>query len=151
MQMYTRILIATDGSELGTKAMEHGLVLGKLTGARVTVITVSDSSLLIAPGAEMVQVNTGALLIEMDEAKKEAASQILGAAKAAAEKHGLTIDALHVQNSATADGIIETSEGRGHDIVVMGSHGRRGLGQLLLGSQAAEVLARSKVPVLIVK
>jgi nucleotide-binding universal stress UspA family protein len=150
-QMYTKILVATDGSELGTKALEQALALGKLTGAAISVITVTDPSLLIAPGAEMMQVNTGELLAELDKARENSARQILEAAKSVAEGQGARIEALHVKNSQTADGIIGTAERHGNDLIVMGSHGRRGLGRLLLGSQAAEVLARSKVPVLIVK
>jgi nucleotide-binding universal stress UspA family protein len=58
---------------------------------------------------------------------------------------------VHVPRHRPADAILEAVTARGIDTIVMGSHGRRGLGRLLLGSQASEVLARSSVPVLIVK
>ncbi|KKB82683.1 hypothetical protein VW29_15860 [Devosia limi DSM 17137] len=149
--MYKKIVIAVDGSEPSAKALEHGLTLAKALDAKAIAVTVTDPSLFIAPGAEMMQMNTGAVVEELDKAKAEGARQVLDHARSEARQIGLEIEGVHVPNKQTADGILEMSAERGADLIVMGSHGRRGLGRLLLGSQAAEVLAHSPIPVLIVK
>jgi nucleotide-binding universal stress UspA family protein len=68
-----------------------------------------------------------------------------------AKAAGVSFELVHVPESAPAEGIIATAEKQGCDLIVMASHGRRGLGRLLIGSQANEVLAYSKVPALIVR
>lgn len=149
--MYQQIIIAIDESELAHKALEHGLALAKLAGARTTVVTVTDPSVMLLSGGEMIQVDTVTIVEEMDKAKEEGSRQLLDKAIASATAAGVTISTRHIKDSDTADGILEAATSTGADLIVMGSHGRRGLEQLLLGSQAAEVLARSAIPVLIVK
>jgi nucleotide-binding universal stress UspA family protein len=149
--MYQQIIIAIDGSELAHKALEQGLALAKVAGAKTIAVTVTDPSTLLFSSGEMLQVDTAPVLEEMDKAKAISSQRILEQATAAAAAAGVDIATLHVKDSQTADGILEAAASHGADLIVMGSHGRRGLGRLLLGSQAAEVLARSSVPVLIVK
>lgn len=98
-----------------------------------------------------MMVDTGAIVADLEKAKAETAKAVLAAARELAKDSGLTIQALHMPGQVAADAIIEVARQQGADLIVMGSHGRRGLGRLLLGSQAAEVLSRSTVPVLIVK
>lgn len=147
--MFQRIVVAIDGSELSDKAFRHALGLAGQLKAKLIAVTVSEPSLIITSGAEMMQLNTTTVINELNRAKEENAAKILGAAKEAAA--GYPIEALHMPDSQTADGILETATTQGADLIVMGSHGRRGLGRLLLGSQAAEVLAHSNIPVLVVK
>jgi len=149
--MYTRIVVGIDGSELATKALRHAAKLSKETGAKLFVVTATEPSTLIAPGAEALAVNTGAIILELEEAKANAAWATLAEAKTLLSLEGLSAEHLHVASSTAADAIIKTAQQQGADLIVMGSHGRRGLGRLLLGSQAAEVLARSTIPVLVVK
>ena len=149
--MYQQIIIAIDASDLAHKALEHGLALAKLTGAKTVVVTVTDSSVMLLSGADMVQVDTTTLVEDMDKAKAEGSRRLLDKATATAADAGVTISTLHLKDSDTVDGILEAATTNGADLIVMGSHGRRGLEQLLLGSQAAEVLSRSAIPVLIVK
>ena len=149
--MYTRILVATDGSELATKALRHALVLAKESGAKLFVVTSTEPSLLIAPGAEMIALNTGAIIEELEQAKAKSAAETLAEAGRLAAESGLTAEAFHIASSTPADAILSTAQKQGASLIVMGSHGRRGLGRLLLGSQTAEVLARSTIPVLVVK
>ena len=129
--MYQKILIATDGSELAGRAVAHGLKLAKELNVPVVVVTVTRmwSALEIAHEAQR----------NLDPAGEQA--------KAA----GVSVELVHVPESAPAEGIIATAEKQGCDLIVMASHGRRGLGRLVLGSQANEVLAYSKVPALIVR
>lgn len=149
--MYSRIICAVDGSELSTKALRHALALASENRATVTAVTVTEPSIIIAPGAEMMMVDTGTILADLEKAKGESAKGILADATKLAAASGGTITGIHVANSTPADGIIHAAKEQNADLIVMGSHGRRGLGRLLLGSQASEVLAHAEVPVLIVK
>lgn len=149
--MYTRIVVGIDGSELATKALRHAVVLAKKTGARLFAVTSTEPSVLVTAGAEFMAVDTGAIVADLEEIKAKSAQATLAAAEALVAGEGLTIENIHVPSSVAADAILKTAEQQGADLIVMGSHGRRGLGRLLLGSQAAEVLARTTVPVLVVK
>jgi nucleotide-binding universal stress UspA family protein len=149
--MYTRILIAVDGSELASKALRHAFALAKGTQAKLIVLTATDPSVPIAPGAEIMMVDTGAIIADLEKAKAEGAKTVLAEARELARDAGLAVQTLHVPGHLPADAIIAAAKEQGADLIVMGSHGRRGLGRLLLGSQAAEVLARSTIPVLVVK
>ena len=149
--MYTRIVVGIDGSELATKALRHAVVLAKKTGARLFAVTSTEPSVLVTAGAEFMAVDTGAIVADLEEIKAKSAQATLAAAETLVAGEGLTVEKIHVPSSVAADAILKTAEQQGADLIVMGSHGRRGLGRLLLGSQAAEVLARTTVPVLVVK
>ena len=86
-----------------------------------------------------------------DAGNKEYAAKVLDEARAMAEQIGLSVALLHVPNSHPATAIVETAKSKGCDLIVMGSHGRRGFKKLLLGSQTSEVLADGSVPVLVVR
>jgi len=148
--MYKNILIATDGSKFALQAVKHGLKLAKTTGSPVTLVTVTDiwSALEIA---RQTRDGTQNPITAYEKAATEAADKILAAAKALAVKAGVKCNTLHVKDMHPAEGIMEITAKKGCDLVVMASHGRRGVEKLLLGSIAAEVLTRGKVPVLIVK
>lgn len=149
--MYTRIVVGVDGSELANKALRHALALAKNSGARLFVVTSTEPSVLIAPGAEFMPVDTGTIIAELEEVKSKSAQATLADAETLAATEGVALETIHVPSSTAADAIVKTAEHQGANLIVMGSHGRRGLGRLLLGSQAAEVLARSTIPVLVVK
>ena len=149
--MYSNIVCAIDGSDLSTKAYTHAIALAGKLGARLTVITVTEPSIIIAPGAEMMMVDTSSILADLDNAKSESAKAILADAEKLASAASLTVATRHVTDMPAAEGIIKSARDAGADLIVMGSHGRRGLGRLLLGSQAAEVLAHADIPVLIIK
>ncbi len=149
--MYKNIVCAIDGSDLSTKALNHALALAEKTGAKITVVTVTEPSVIVSPGAEMMMVDTSSIIADLDQAKADSAKQTLAEAEAFAKAAGASVDGLHIANSPAAEGILLAAKELKADLVVMGSHGRRGLGRLLLGSQAAEVLAHSSLPVLIVK
>ena len=79
------------------------------------------------------------------------ANKILDAASAKAQAAGLTIRTRHVAESPPAEGIIEAATEDNCDLIVMSSHGRRGVQRLMLGSQTAEVVTTTKIPVLVVR
>jgi nucleotide-binding universal stress UspA family protein len=146
--MFKHILIATDGSELARKASDAGLELARSLGARVTVVKVTEplDPVVIAAAMERGVSNMEAVYAEQAAAKAE---QMLRAMSAAAQAKGVDCDTVHVTDKTPAEGIVDTAKQRGCDLIVMASHGRRGLSRLLLGSQASKVVTLSPVPVLI--
>lgn len=143
--MMKHVLIATDGSDLASHAVDHGLALAKALGAKVSAVTVTEPWTTYAAGEMAIAFPVA----EYDAASAENAGRILADVTAAAAKAGIACNAVHVKDRAPSDGIVETAEKLGCDLVVMASHGRRGVSQLLLGSQAYRVVTMSKVPVLI--
>lgn len=143
--MFKHILIATDGSELAQKAVTQGLELAKGLGAQVTVINVTEPWAAVAPG----EVAMAFPIHEYEESVATNAARILLAVETQAKAQGVACSTLHVKDQFPAEGIIETAGQRGCDVIVMASHGRRGLMRFLLGSQAIKVLTNSTIPVLV--
>ena len=149
--MYTHILIATDGSDLAAKGIDQGVRLAQKLGASVTVVTVTEPWVSIGTDATFGWGGYSNPLDEYEKASDESAKAILTKAKEAAAAIGADVKTLHIPNQYPADAIVNAAQELGADLIVMASHGRRGLGRLLLGSQAAQVLTHSNVPVLIIK
>lgn len=149
--MYTNILIATDGSELAEKGVDQGVALAKGVGAKVTFVSVTEllPTYGIVVAAEWA--SSPAAFQEYREAITKAAGDILKKAKSKAEAAGVAAEAVHVENQSPAQGIVDAAKAKSADLIVIASHGRRGVNKLLLGSQAAEVLSLSSVPVLVIK
>ncbi|HEY1243875.1 MAG TPA: universal stress protein [Hyphomicrobiaceae bacterium] len=142
--MYKHILIATDGSELAGRAAAAGLALAAALNARVTVVTVTE------PWSAMV-TGEPALTFPIEDYEKAAANnaaRILARVADAANDAGVACETVQVRDFP-AEGIVAAARDKGCDLIVMASHGRRGLSKLILGSQATRVLALSAVPVLI--
>ena len=143
--MYLHILIATDGSELGWEALTHGLILGEALGAKVSVVTVTKPFPMPAHGT----LPASGLIAAHEKATSESAARILASATKAAGKNGIACDMLHAKDEDIAGAIVGIAKGKGCDLIVMGSHGYRGVTRLLLGSVATKVLTHSDTPVLI--
>jgi nucleotide-binding universal stress UspA family protein len=148
--MYKHILIATDGSELANKALAHGLALAKEVKASVTLVTVTPPWSAFDMAHKAREGNRDPLR-QFEEIAAASAKTILDAAGQKAKNASVACQLVHVPDQHPAEGIIATAAKNGCDLIVMASHGRRAVGRLLLGSQAAEVLAHSKVPALIVR
>jgi nucleotide-binding universal stress UspA family protein len=144
--MYANILLSTDGSDVARKGVKDGLALAKALNAKVTVITVTE---LRVHDARWIR--SQADIDSFDAAHKEDAGKVLDEARAMAEQIGISAELLHVPYAHPATAIIETAKSRGCDLIVMASHGRRGLRKYLLGSQTSEMLAEGSVPVLVVR
>jgi len=143
--MFAHLLIATDGSQLAAKAEKEGLLLAKELGARVSLVTATE------PWAAMTIGEPPALDFPIEDYEKAAArraGEILARVSAEAARLGVACEAVHVVDFP-AEAIIATAKAKGCDLIVMGSHGRRGLRGLMLGSQARRVLTLGAVPVLI--
>ena len=149
--MYSHILISTDGSEVAAKGLDHGLTLAKALGARVTIVTVTERFPAYVGAAAAGWFPSPEEIEGYDSRQAEIATEVLTGAQAAAAKVGVPVEVVHVANALPAEAIIDTAKSRDCALICMSSHGRRGLGRLLLGSQTAEVLAHSPVPVLVVR
>lgn len=143
--MYKHLLIATDGSSVSQKAVDHGLALAGMLAAKVTVVTVTE----MWSAREMAGSDGGMKIDKFEAAAATGANKVLAGVSEAAKRSGVACEAIHVPDSAPADGIVLTAKKMGCDLIVMGSHGRRGLGRLLLGSQANSVVTHATIPVLV--
>jgi nucleotide-binding universal stress UspA family protein len=143
--MYQHILIATDGSELAQRAVEQGLTLAKALGSTVTAVTVTEPWTAAVSGEWAVAFPVE----EYERAAAANAATVLDAVQETAVRLGVTCDAVHVKDQYAAEAIVEEAKARNCDLIVMASHGRRGIAKFILGSQATRVLAHSAVPLLI--
>jgi nucleotide-binding universal stress UspA family protein len=148
--MYKKIMIATDGSEPSAKAVEHGVGLAKATGAKVVIVNVTEiwSALEVARAAES---GISDPVEQYEKLADRAAEKTLAAAAAVAKKGGVDAETLHVRDQAAAEGIVTAAKDNNCDLIVTGTHGRRGINRMILGSQAIKVLHHSEIPVLVVR
>jgi len=148
--MFKHILLPTDGSKLADRAVIHGINLAKALGAKVTLISV-------VPEFRMIADESFAMPMSMQvkqRYEKEAtirAEKKLATISARVAKAGLQSAVVVVSSDLPYQQIIEVARKRKCDVVVMASHGRRGLTGLLLGSETVKVLTHSKIPVLVVR
>lgn len=143
--MYRNILVATDGSELAERAVAQGLELARALRAKVTAVTVTDY-LPVGSANLMPQPSDAA---RYESAAARTARGLLDQVRAKAEALGVACDTVHVADELPAEGIVKACNGNGCDLIIMATHGRRGLDRLLIGSQTNKVLAASSVPVLV--
>jgi len=147
--MYQRILVATDGSTLSRKAVSNAIALAKLSGAELV-------ALKVIPRYPQSYFEGGLALPASDIAKVEkqwaAHGQAIvdAVAKSAAAK-GLTVKAVTAKSDLVSEAIIATAKKHKCDLIVMASHGRKGIKRLLLGSETQQVLTHSHVPVLVLR
>jgi nucleotide-binding universal stress UspA family protein len=149
--MYKHILIPTDGSELAQKGVEQGLDLAKALAAKITVTIATDAYPLAGLAIGAGWVPSGEEMQEFDAAQKQFADQIFSKTRELAGAKGIAVETIHVPNSRAASAILQVATDQACDLIVMASHGRRGVERVLLGSQTAEVLAHSPISVLVVK
>lgn len=142
--MYKHILIATDGSEHANKAVPHGLELAKLTGANVTALTVRPHlDDFVAEGVVITVTD------EEREAFKEEVDHHLDFTRKAAREAGIELETVQVESGEPWKAIVDAAEQGKCDLIVMSSHGRRGLSALIFGSETQGVLTHCKIPVLV--
>lgn len=149
--MYAKILIPTDGSDLANQAVTKGLELARTLGAEVVVETVVEPFHVVAYGvagdAHQLQSNMQAY-----EAQTGAhATQVLDAAETLAKDAGVPVSTRQLHSDHPAEAIVREAEETGADLIVMASHGRRGLAALMLGSQTTRVLTQTRIPVLVLR
>lgn len=147
--MYKRILIAIDASELSHRGVFQGLELAKATGAKVDIVTVSEPWAMGMYDAMGWSVGYEASPEYRKE--REAAAEILRPALELAAAANIKATSRHVLDRFAAEGIVQTAKECNSDLIIMTSHGRRGMQRMLLGSQTVEVLTHSSIPVLVIR
>jgi nucleotide-binding universal stress UspA family protein len=146
--MYSRILVAVDGSANSEHALRHAVGLAKALSASLRIIHVVDMGLL--PYGLEFGVDIHALI----EARHAAAEKTLSAARDSARMQGIEVEARLVDMATppqhVAGAIAEAAAGWPADLAVLGTHGRRGMERWMIGSVAEGVARRSTVPVLLI-
>jgi nucleotide-binding universal stress UspA family protein len=147
--MYRRILVPIDGSSTSTLGVEHALKLAKDQDAVVRVLNVLDDTYML-PVVDAYPVADMSFLLDSVKATGEDA---LSRALALAQRHRVKAERAMVESRGrrVSDVILDQARRWRADVIVMGTHGRRGLNRLLLGSDAERVLHETKVPVLLVR
>ena len=146
---YHHLLVPTDGSELSDRAVDQAVGLAAALGARLRVLHVQVSFPISLVGVgELVEPSTVDALVAATQQRGEA---ILGAAMAKAAQAGVVADQSLLVNAQPHQAILEEAQANGCDLIVMASHGRRGLEGLLIGSETQRVLTQSSCPVLVVR
>ena len=147
--MYKRILIATDGSTLSRKAVDSGIEMAELTGAQIVVLKVVPRyPVSYFEGGIALSVNNVA---NIEKQWAEAAQAVVAAVKTKAEAKGIKAKAVTHTSDLVAESIISIAKKNKCDLIVMASHGRRGLKRVLMGSETMHVLTHSHIPVLILR
>ena len=139
--MYKHILIPTEGSVLSNKAIEHGIALAKALGANVTALTVSEPFHVSAFEPRIVE--------QYRKHVAALAAKHLDTAKNVASALDVACELVRVEHELPYRAIIDTATERGCDLIVMASHGRRGISAIVLGSETIKVLTHSTIPVLV--
>lgn len=143
--MYKNILLPTDGSALAGKAIDAGLALAKATGARLTAMVAIEPFHTFAFAPDQLEYNQ-----DTYGAHARAQGQkILDAIAAQAETAGVRCDTVLRESDQAHQAIIDVADASGCDLIVMASHGRRGMAAAVLGSVTQKVLTHTTTPVLV--
>lgn len=143
--MFKHILIPTDGSLLSDSALDRGLSLARDSGARVTVVAVTEPFAVLSAEARKIGVSQAD---HEREVKAAAAGHLAQAARKAAAL-GVPCETIEVENEHPYRGIIETATERQCDLITMASHARRGITALVLNSETVSVMTHSAIPLLV--
>lgn len=146
--MYKRILIPVDGSETANKALVAALQIARDSGGRVRIIHVIEEMAYLT-GYEQYGGYSGELISAM----RETGNKVLNDAMAIAQAAGVEADNLLFDNFGERLGevVANTAKQWDADLIVVGTHGRRGIGRMLLGSGAEQILRLAPVPVLVIR
>ena len=145
--MYNKILVPVDGSPTSARGYEEAVALARALGSGLVVLHVIDP---FPVAVEMVPATTWQ---EISDGLRQRGETLLAAAKETATAHGLSAEARLVESRGerVADTIVQEAQDAGCDLVVMGTHGRRGFNRVMVGSDAELVLRHCPVPVLLVR
>ncbi|MCU0967391.1 MAG: universal stress protein [Rubrivivax sp.] len=144
--MFKRILVPTDGSEITTKAVQTAIGLARMTGGTLLAIGVKEPFPYSAI-SEMQPVPPQ----EFYDAQERIAGENVKAVVAAAQAAGVACEAATVEALHPWEAIVDHAKAQDADLIVMASHGRRGVSALLLGSETQKVLTHGILPVLVIR
>ena len=143
--MFKHILLPTDGSDLSERAVLAGVSFAKEVGARVTGLTVTPEFHTFTYKTEMLEETEE----EFNASTRLQATKNLAVVSDAAATAGVSCDVVQVTSDEPWATILQASKERACDLIIMASHGRRGLKGLILGSETQKVLVHSGIPVLV--
>ena len=146
--MYQRILVPVDGSPTSNAGLAEAIKLAKLTGARVRVLHVVDEMPLLLSGDGYAAMPGDILTI-----LKEAGQAVLEQARLTVQAADVPVDAALFDSLSgrLCDRVAQQAQEWGADVIVLGTHGRRGVGRMLMGSDAEQIVRTAMVPVLLVR
>ncbi|QJC56962.1 Putative universal stress protein [Polaromonas vacuolata] len=145
--MFSHILLPVDGSSASNKSISKALAMAQAFKSEVTLVSVIDAFAFTGMGTEFAYGQAEYLGAATAQAKQD----IQAAKKILTDGGVAVVNTKVIEGSAAYDSILETAESCGADLIVMGSHGRKGLEKLVLGSVASQVLSHTHLPVLIVR
>lgn len=149
--MYKHIMLPVDGSELSLKAEKECIAFAKSIGAKVTVIHVLPHFNLHVSAWPTPKAMITKIEDEHDEETKQVVQKMLADVEERAKAAGVKCDSLLVVGDSPYEAIIENAGKGGCDLIMMASHGRKGVDAVLLGSETVKVLTHTKMPVLVVR
>jgi nucleotide-binding universal stress UspA family protein len=142
--MFKRVLVPTDGSELSGKAIDAAVELAK--GMKASLVGVTAVEPYSYSSLSEYRPET---LEDYERRMDEVAAQRLGRITDVAARAGVAVETVVAKTFSPYEGIIDTAKEKSCDLIVMASHGRRGLNAVLLGSETQKVLTHSKIPVMV--
>jgi nucleotide-binding universal stress UspA family protein len=148
--MYQKILIATDGTDLSDKAVSGGISLAAALDAEIVAYNgVSSYPSMYFEGAVVLSVDE---VGRIEKGWHETSQAMVDAVQEQAHRHGVKAKAISSLNSSSiSQGIIAAAKKHQCDLIVMASHGRKGMSRVLLGSETLDVLTHSHIPVLVLR
>jgi nucleotide-binding universal stress UspA family protein len=149
--MYKHILLPTDGSTLSGKAVKQCIRLAKSIGAKITAINVMPEFQMVMADEGFVSPGVPQIKKRFEEGAAKRSQTILAEVKTDATAAGVDCDCVSVSSGVPYEAIIKQAKKTRCDLIMMASHGRKGLSSILLGSETAKVLTHSTVPVLVVR
>jgi nucleotide-binding universal stress UspA family protein len=147
--MFKRILVATDGSDLSAKAVDKAIGLASSLGAELFALKVVHQQPESHWDGGMNHDRVAHAKLEAQQL--ESAQAMVAAVREAAQGAEIKVTPLALKASSVADAIIESAQHNDCDLIVMASHGRRGLARVLLGSETQHVLTHTQIPVLVIR
>lgn len=147
--MYEKILVATDGSSLSKKAVSSAIALAALTGAGLIALKVVPRypQSYFEGGLALQATEVGRIEQQWADEGQEVVDEV----KKLADAQGVKTRALTIKSDVVSDAIISAAKKHKCDLIVMASHGRKGVKRLLLGSETHQVLTHSHIPVLVLR
>jgi nucleotide-binding universal stress UspA family protein len=147
LNMYKRLLVPIDGSETARLGLEEAVRLGKSTGGRIRLIHVVNELPLVSP------TMTGTVMSEIIDALREQGTRMLASAEDTVRSAGLEAETKLVEamGGPAGEQVVRDAAAWPADVIVCGTHGRRGVRRIVMGSDAEYILRHTPVPVLLVR
>lgn len=148
-QIYAKILVPVDGSPTSSKGLQEAIKIAKALGSTLRLLNVVDELIVNYAGFSGTNYYSGDIIAGLRDAGKE----VLANAASTVRKSGLEVETLQMEaiGGPASRLIVDQAQQWPADLIVMGTHGRRGIRRLALGSDAEHVIRASSVPVLLVR